>query len=479
MARGGLFDPARGRPGHQRGGGAPAGGGASGGASGGAAAGGRSAPRGARQNAGGTPGADAGGNLFDVAGPGSDRARSLPRALTVSQLTAMISETLEGTFPAVWVEGEVSNFHRHSSGHVYLTLKDEDAQLAVVIWRSVAARLRFQIRDGDKVLASGRISVYRPRGQYQLIAEKIEPVGLGALQAAFEELKRRLAAEGLFDQRRKKPLPAFPRRIGLVTSPEGAAVRDMIKVIRSRWPKVELILAPVRVQGEGAAEQIARAVENFNRLACADVLIIGRGGGSIEDLWAFNEERTVRAVAASRIPTISAVGHEVDVTLCDLAADVRAATPSNAGEIVVPVMAEVEARLDELGSRLTAAAGRTMETRRERLRMLASLISPARALDRVSMLGQRLDDLSSRISAAAASRLRERKDAILRMAGRLDALSPLRVLSRGYSITRRAGQPAPLLSAEGLAVGDRLETLLAKGKVISRVEGRADRPGPA
>ncbi len=464
MARGGLFDPSRGRPGR-----------------GGSGSPGGAAPRGPRRKAGGSQGTGAGGSLFDPAGPGGEPARDLPRAMTVSQLTRMISETLEGAFPAVWVEGEISNFHRHSSGHVYLTLKDAEAQIAAVIWRSVADRLRFQLKDGDKVLAFGRISVYRPRGQYQLVAERVEPVGLGALQAAFEELKRRLAAEGIFDPRRKKPLPAFPRRIGLVTSPEGAAVRDMIKVIRSRWPKVELILAPVRVQGEGAAAQIARAIGNFNRLACADVLIIGRGGGSIEDLWAFNEEVTVRAVAASRIPTISAVGHEVDITLCDLAADVRAATPSNAGEIAVPVMAEVEARLDELGWRLAAAADRALETRRERLGMMASLISPSRALDRVRMLGQRLDDLYSRMSAAAASRLREKKDMLLRMAGRVEALSPLKVLARGYSITRRAGQTAPLLSAEGLVAGEALETMLAEGAVISRVEGKTtDLPaGPA
>ena len=251
--------------------------------------------------------------------------------LTVGGLTRRIKESLEGEFPALWVRGEISGFKRAESGHLYFALKEgREALIDCVMWRAGAARLGFEPRDGSEVEAFGGVTVYEPRGKYQLVARELRPAGLGALLLALEELKRKLQAEGLFDAARKRALPRYPARIGLVTSPVGAAVRDMIKVARSRWPGIGIVLAPVRVQGSGAAEEIAAAIARFNRYARVDLLIVGRGGGSLEDLWAFNEEPVVRAIAASQLPVIAAIGHEVDWTLADLAADVRAATPTMA-----------------------------------------------------------------------------------------------------------------------------------------------------
>ncbi|HEV2105843.1 MAG TPA: exodeoxyribonuclease VII large subunit, partial [Candidatus Eisenbacteria bacterium] len=267
------------------------------------------------------------------------------RVLSVGELTRAIKETLAERFPAVWVRGEVSGLRHPESGHYYFSLKEgRAAVLGCAVWRTTAQRLAFTLRDGLEVEAFGRIEVYEPRGGYQLIVEALRPAGLGALLLQLEELRRRLAAEGLFEAARKRPLPPYPARIGVVTSPVGAAVRDVVKVLRARWPGIGIVLAPVRVQGEGAAAEIAAAIERFNRHGGVDLLIVGRGGGSIEDLWAFNEEPVVRAIAGSRLPVISAVGHEVDVTLADLAADVRAATPSNAAELAVRDAAEVRAR---------------------------------------------------------------------------------------------------------------------------------------
>src|SRR5262245_60050916 len=276
--------------------------------------------------------------------------------LSVSALTRLIRDTLGRTFPAVWVKGELSGFKRSDRGHLYFSLKEGTAALIdCVMWKTTAGRLSFEPRDGTEVEAFGAITVYEPRGRYQLVVEELRPGGLGALLLALEELKRRLQAEGLFDAARKRPLPRFPARIGLVTSPVGAAVRDMVKVLRARWPGIGIILAPVRVQGEGAAGEIAAAIERFNRYMKVDLLIVGRGGGSLEDLWAFNEEPVVRAIAGSGIPTISAVGHEVDWTLADLAADLRAATPSNAAEIAVRDRTEVAHRVEVFAARAERA----------------------------------------------------------------------------------------------------------------------------
>ena len=255
--------------------------------------------------------------------------------LTVSALSQQLSAVMEERFPAVWVEGEVSNFKVYGSGHAYFTLKDEGAQLRCVLFRNRARRVRFEPKDGLSVMAFGAVEVYAQRGEYQLVVELLEPRGLGALQLAFEQLKERLAAEGLFDARRKRPLPRFPRKIGIVTSPSGAALRDMLRIIGRRFGEVHIVLAPARVQGDGAAAEVAQGVRELNALGGVDVIIVGRGGGSLEDLWAFNDEMLARTIVASKVPVISAVGHEVDFTIADFVADVRAATPSNAAELVV------------------------------------------------------------------------------------------------------------------------------------------------
>ncbi len=291
------------------------------------------------------------------------------RVLSVGELTDQIKGTLEGQFPAVWVSGEISNFSRPQSGHCYLTLKDDQAQIRAVLWRTSAAKVRFDLHDGLEVICQGSLDVYGPRGSYQLVIRQIEPKGMGALELALRKLRERLTAEGLFAAERKRPLPRFPRRIAFVTSPTGAAIRDFLEVLRRRWAGVHVLIVPVRVQGPGAGDEIAAGIELVNRLSDPiDVLVVGRGGGSLEDLWSFNEEVVVRAIHASRIPIVSAVGHEIDVTLSDLVADVRALTPSEAAERVVPAAEELldflrrqEQRLaTALRARLTSARADSM-----------------------------------------------------------------------------------------------------------------------
>ncbi len=278
------------------------------------------------------------------------------RPLSVWELTVQVKDLVEAAFPGVWVTGEISNFSRPQSGHCYLTLKDERAQLRAAMWRPVASRVRFDMHDGLEVICKGRLEVYAPRGSYQLIIEEIEPKGMGALELALRQLREKLAREGLFDPARKRPLPSFVRQIAVVTSPTGAAIRDFLQVLARRWRGADVLIAPARVQGEGAAEEIAAAIATLNQLARPiDCLVVTRGGGSLEDLWAFNEEIVVRAIAASRIPVISAVGHEIDVTLSDLAADLRALTPSEAAELVAPAAEELSAGLGQIQKRLTAA----------------------------------------------------------------------------------------------------------------------------
>jgi exodeoxyribonuclease VII large subunit len=405
-------------------------------------------------------------------GPQAGKAR----AWTVSQLTRRIKECLEEGFAGLWVEGEVSNYRTFTSGHCYFTLKDEGAQLPAVLWRDSAARLRFTPQDGDKVLAYGHLSVYEARGAYQLIVETMEPLGMGALAAAFEQLKARLAAEGLFDETRKRPLPRYPWRIGIVTSPDGAAIRDLLKVIFSRWP-AEIILAGVRVQGEGAAADIAAAIALLNRLEGddrPDVLIAGRGGGSFEDLWAFNEEAVARAIAASRIPVISAVGHEVDFTIADFVADVRAATPSHAGQLVVPRLEETIERLDALRLALPAALLRRVEVARERLKALEQSYALRRPEERVTMLRQRLDDLASWLLPAGLRRLSLARERMAALAGRLESLSPLKVLERGYSLTLRERDGKLVKSVQDVALKENILARLADGTIVAQVIKRTN-----
>ena len=298
----------------------------------------------------------------------ADQPGEQGRPLSVAELTARIKQVLETEFPSVWVVGEISDLARPRSGHVYLTLKDEQSQIRAVMWRGVAGRLTFEPQDGQQVLCRGDIDVYLPRGSYQLVIRQIERRGVGSLQQRLQELQKKLAAEGLFDPRHKQPLPKFPRRVAVVTSPTGAAIRDFLEVVRRRWQGVDILIVPTRVQGAGAAEEIAQAIGQINRLQPRfDVLVVTRGGGSLEDLWCFNEELVVRAIFASRIPVVSAIGHEIDVTLCDLVADLRALTPTEAAQRIVPSSDELATSLQHLHSRLQNSLRTTARSARTRL----------------------------------------------------------------------------------------------------------------
>jgi exodeoxyribonuclease VII large subunit len=392
-------------------------------------------------------------------------------SLTVSELTLLIKGTLESQFHGLWVSGEISEISRPHSGHIYFTLKDSQAQIRGVIWRSAAARIRFALEEGQEVLCLGDLDVYPPRGSYQLVVRQVEPRGAGALQIAFQQLLKKLTAEGLFDPARKRPLPRFPRRVGFVTSPTGAAIRDFLEVAARRYRGVAISVFPARVQGEGAAAEIVRGIEAANRVRPAlDVLVVGRGGGSIEDLWCFNEEPVVRAIAASRVPVVSAVGHEIDVTLADLAADVRALTPSEAAERVIPSAEELTARLRQLERRLaTSLRGQAAAARRH-----LEQIAKSRVLRDPRVLlydrARRLDELEARATRAMQRKVETTQHTLASAAARLEALSPLGVLARGYSVTldQRTGQI--VRDARQLAVGDLVRTRLAHGGFTSRVE---------
>jgi len=393
-----------------------------------------------------------------------------PKIYTISELTREIKALIEGRFPLVWVCGEVSNARQYSSGHVYLTLKDEKAQLSAVIWRGVANRLKFKAEDGLAVVACGNIGVYEPRGNYQLVISHMEPKGIGALQLAFEQLKQKLGEEGLFDLERKKPLPAFPRTIGVVTSPDGAAIRDIVNILNRRWPRFHLILRPARVQGDEAPAEIAEGIADLNRLGGIDVMIVGRGGGSLEDLWAFNEEIVARAIFASEIPVVSAVGHEIDFTISDFVADVRAATPSEAAELIVPVFEEIEGALGEYQARIVLALRTRAEEIRQRLRTIEQSYALRQPLDRVRQLQQRTDELGQRVLMSADRFVQAQQERLKGIAGKLESLSPLAVLSRGYSVTTLAGTGEIVRDADQVSVGDRIMTRVAGGEFTARVE---------
>jgi exodeoxyribonuclease VII large subunit len=387
-----------------------------------------------------------------------------PRPLTVSELTRAIADLVEDSFGSVRVEGEIGRFTRAASGHWYLTLKDEGAVLSVNVFRNVNARLGWVPRDGDRVVITGELSIYPPRGTYSLNARHLERAGAGDLAARLEALKLKLAAEGLFAQERKRPLPALPRAVGVATSASGAAVQDILRVIEERWPGMTVYVAPCKVQGEGAAEDVARALRLLEAHGRAEVLIVGRGGGSAEDLWAFNEEVLVRAVAACAIPVISAVGHETDVSLTDLAADVRAATPTHGAELAVPeraVLVEIVAGLREMA---LAAIHRQIRLRRERLRSVR-LRDPRR---RVVEGRLRCDELQRRLHLGVRRRLERHRARWALQAGRLQALSPLAVLDRGYAIALKDGRA--VRRAADLAVGDRIELRFGQGQAGARVE---------
>lgn len=433
--------------------------------------------------------------------------------LTVSRLTALLRGVLEENFEQLWVGGEVSNLSYPSSGHCYFTLKDAGAQLRCVMFKSAVKNLKFRLTDGMALIVRGRISVYDQRGEYQLICEYLEPAGVGALQTAFVQLKEKLALEGLFAEAHKSAIPRFPRKIGVITSPTGAAIHDILNVLKRRFASLAVLLYPVRVQGEGAAVEIARAVDEMNRLGDVDILIVGRGGGSLEDLWAFNEEAVARAVYRSKIPVISAVGHETDWTICDFVADLRAPTPSAAAELVIASSEELRSQVDGLSHRLRKTIENILVSYDRRLEGLRRALHDPRMM--VGHLAQRLDDLTGRLDMGlhvAVSRRRDRferlRDALrhndpkgmidlllqrvalllvrsegllahrleeIRQgfgdnAARLEVLSPLKTLARGYAIASHACDGTTVTDAGSLAPGEQLLLRLHRGAARCLVE---------
>lgn len=437
---------------------------------------------------------------------------SLPLLLSVSDVTRLIRDSLEDQFRDVWIEGEISNLRAASSGHLYFTLKDTQSQLRAVLFRSGASRLRFALQEGLAVVVRGRISVYEPRGEYQLIVDSLEPKGVGAFQLAFEQLKERLAREGLFEEARKRSLPAFPRTVGVVTSLTGAAIRDIVAVLHRRCPIVNILIAPVPVQGDGAGERIAEAIRVLSETPQVEVLIVGRGGGASEDLWAFNEETVVRAIVGSRVPVVSAVGHEIDVTLSDFAADHRAPTPSAAAEAVVPVLDEIVERLGELDSRLGRIVQTMLQMERHRFERSLGVLGETRF--RIQAQAQYLDELRDGLTRALSERLTalhramvERRHSLLaqgprnriltslvlipqlyrrleqearrglisrrqsvatRMAA-LDALSPLAILNRGFSVIQTVPAGRVVRRASDVVAGETVQARLAEGRLVCLV----------
>lgn len=435
---------------------------------------------------------------------------------TVSALTAEIRDCLDARFGEVAVEGELSNCRRYQTGHLYFTLKDRDAQIRAVMFRSAVRELRFKPEDGQHVLVRGRVSVYEAKGEYQLICDSLEPQGLGALQLAFEQLKRRLAAEGLFEETRKRPLPLLPRKIGIVTSLDGAALRDILSVLRKRYPQAHVVIRPARVQGDGAAGEIAQGLRAICRVPGVDVVIVARGGGSIEDLWAFNQEPVARAIASCPVPVISAVGHETDYTIADFVADVRAPTPSAAAERVVARRDEFVGHIDRQVERLRAAVRRGVLERRARVhalegrrafagvpanvamrarhlgeltqelrQALRSRIDAAsrrrllldRALERhdprrrLAATGTRLVELRSRLDGAVERRRTRAASQLGALAGRLDTLSPLAVLGRGYAVCWDESRTRVIRRAGEVAAGEQVRVTLGEGELRARVVG--------
>ena len=446
-----------------------------------------------------------------------DASRARPPALTVSELTDRIQGVLEVEFADVWVEGEVSNLKIAPSGHWYFSLKDDRAQVRAVVWKTDTRLIRFRPRDGMKVLARGQVRVYAPRGEYQVSVQVLEPLGKGSLQQAFEELKERLGKEGLFDPARKRPLPMLPRRIGVVSSPTGAVIQDILRVLRARYSNLGVLLYPARVQGPEAAGEVAQGIRTLSRLGGLDVLIVARGGGSLEDLWAFNDEQVARALSSSKVPTICAVGHETDFTIADFVADLRAPTPSAAAERVVQAKEDLVAQIAALESRLLGAtrlrftrvrarveavtSHRVFAAERGRLRSRAQRVDELfrrgetglrrgleRARDRfrrdrdrleafrwdrqVAARRERLARQGDRLQARFRSEVEARRSSLGRLASKLDGLSPLAVLARGYALVWDAEGRRLLRNAADVAVGDGLRVRLHQGALAATVTGK-------
>ncbi len=390
--------------------------------------------------------------------------------LTVSQLNRYVKSIIEQDFnlQTVFVQGEISNFTNHyKTGHYYMTIKDEFSSIKAVMFKTANMRLKFMPENSMSVIIKGRVSVFERDGQYQLYIDDMQPDGTGALSLAFEQLKNRLAAEGLFDSERKKQIPAYPRRVGVVTSPTGAAIRDIINVVSRRFPLTELILCPVSVQGENAAPQIKAAIELFNKKKAADVLIVGRGGGSVEELWAFNEEIVARAVAASEIPVISAVGHETDFTICDFVADLRAPTPSAAAELAVPDKYQQIGMLNSYSKRIQAALDDSFLYEKSKLELYKSALKRLNPKNYIDSLRVRCDRASMQMDSVVRSNLASKSGEFASLCAKLDAMSPLKILSRGYSIASKDG--AILTDVGGIANGDRINVKLSGGSLDCEV----------
>ena len=409
------------------------------------------------------------GALDGGADTDADQSASDDHVLTVTDLTRDIKTSLQDRFSSVWVAGEISDLARPNSGHVYFTLKDDQSQIRAVIWRNTVTRLRVPLDDGLEILCRGDIDVYPPRGTYQLIIRHLEPRGEGALQAALRKLRAKLDAEGLFEPALKKPIPSLPRRIGVITSPSGAALRDFLQVAARRWRGVQIVIIPSRVQGVEAATEIVAAIETAHDIRPKlDALVVTRGGGSIEDLWSFNEEKVVRAIFAAELPVISAVGHEIDVTLADLVADLRALTPSEAAERVIPSADELQARLEQLDKRLQSVVVARFTHARSRLDALASRRVLRHPDESLRLWARRVDELQMRASRAISTQLSRQCERLAAVSGQLESLSPLSVLRRGYSLTSRDDRI--LDDAVAVNAGDIITTRLARGEITSRVE---------
>ncbi len=391
------------------------------------------------------------------------------KLFTVSEITRKIRTSLEYDFSNISIVGEISNIRKPSSGHVYLTLKDKNAQLQAVVFRNTANKIKFELKDGMEIISFGSITVYEPRGQYQIIIDQIEPKGIGALQLAFQQLKEKLEKEGLFDVSRKKPIPFIPQKIGIVTSPTGAAIKDILNIIERRFANVEILLYPVKVQGDGAAEEIAEAIVELNKLPDIDVIIAGRGGGSLEDLWAFNEEVVARSIYNSTIPVISAVGHEIDITIADLVADIRALTPSEAGELVVPQKDLLLNILEKCKSRLFQSLTNKLKLSKDKLAGVANSYAMRQPFDKLHRLQQRLDEFAQRLNLNITHALNTEREKLSGIAGKLESLNPLSVLKRGYTITTKLENYKPLREVKDVNKGDKIKTRFSKGSVISAI----------
>ena len=390
---------------------------------------------------------------------------------TVTEVTREIRALMDSKFSVVWIEGEVSNFKLHSSGHMYFTLKDENAQISAVFFARENQFLKFELKDGLRIICIGRISVYDQRGQYQIYVQRAEPKGLGALQLAFLQLKEKLEKEGLFHESRKRQIPFYAKRIGIVTSPTGAAIQDMLKIFKKRTCGLHLFFCHVKVQGDGAAKEIVEALDQLNEFASLDVIIVGRGGGSLEDLWAFNEEIVARAIAHSKIPVISAVGHEIDWTIADFVADYRAHTPTAAAEKIVMKWDELEERLREIRQRVQIAMKNLLEARRKAFTNLKESYAFRHPKVYLEHLFQRLDELLRQVQNYSVRIFQEKKQLFQNLASKLHALSPLQVLERGYSVTFDS-QGNLIKEAKSVQVGDTIRTQLKSGSLKSKITER-------